>query len=157
MRIGFCWLALAVALAAGGCATQDLALDRRVPVLGVQVGAETEIEAILAEVQWGMQERRKSRVLTHVSRNYQDPAGRRYADLYGYFDTIFSRYRNIRIRRSRPRILVLGDNAHSIERFTTTAEPVNPGLHPPLNMEGEVMAYFRREGGTWRIISWDFP
>lgn len=157
MKTRFHWLVLVVVLTVAGCATEDLRLDWRPPIPGGRIGAEAEIEAILAEVQWGMQERRKPRVLTHVSRNYGDPAGRSYADLYAYFDQIFSRYRNIRIQRSRPRILVLGDYAHSIERFTTTAEPTNPDLHPPLNIDGEVMALLRREGGTWKITSWDLP
>lgn len=157
MKTRFCWLVLVVVLSMTGCAAQDLRLDWRSSIPGGPVGAKAEIEAILAEVQWGMQERRKSRVLTHVSRNYRDPAGRSYTDLYAYLDEIFSRYRNIRIQRNRPRILVLGDHAHSIERFTTTAEPTNPQADPPLELEREVMALFRRQDGTWKITSWDLP
>ena len=157
MKTRFHWLVVMVALGVTGCAGQDVRLDWRPPIPGGRVGAEAEIEAILAEVQWGMQERRKARVLTHVSRSYRDPAGRSYQDLHAYLDQIFSRYRNIRIRRSRPRILVLGDFAHSIERFATTAEPTNPERDPHLETEGEVMAHFRREGGAWKITSWDLP
>jgi len=153
----FHWLVLVMALSVTGCAGQDLRLDWRPSIPGGRVGAEAEIEAILAEVQWGMQERRKSRVLTHVSRNYRDAADRSYADLYAYLDEIFSRYRNIQIRRSRPRILVLGDHAHSVERFTTTAEPINSEADPPMDFDGEVMAHFRREGGSWKITAWDLP
>lgn len=157
MKKRFHWLVLVMVLGVTGCAGQDLQLDWRPPIPGGRVGAEAQIEAVLAEVQWGMQERRKARVLTHVSRNYRDPAGRSYEDLYAYLDQIFSRYRNIRIQRSRPRILVLGDYAHSVERFTTTAEPTNPERDPRLDTDGEVMAHFRREGGAWKITSWDLP
>ena len=157
MKPRFHWLVLVMALSMAACAGHDLGLDWRPPIPGGQVGAEAEIETILAEVQWGMQERRKSRVLTHVSRNYRDPAGRGYENLYAYLDEIFSRYRNIQIRRSRPRILVLGDHAHSVERFTTTAEPTNPEADPPMSFDGEVMAHFRREGDAWKITSWDLP
>ncbi len=140
-------------ICAAGCAPRwDL---DQVPLPGFQASDEEQIRAVLIDVRRGMENRQPFRILAHVSRGYQDPNGRTYQDLYGYFEDFFERYRNIRIERVRPRILVLGDHAQVLDTFATIAEPLDPTVDVPLNVEGQVYIYLDRIDGRWRIVSWD--
>ncbi|HNR36974.1 MAG TPA: hypothetical protein PKO36_17500, partial [Candidatus Hydrogenedentes bacterium] len=94
-------------------------------------------------------------VLAHVSRSYHDAEGRDYAGLQEYLNEIFRKYRTIRITRVVPRITIEANGrAKAVETFGTVAEPVDPRVEPPINMQGQVVVYLTKTDGQWRIVEW---
>ena len=154
-RVPFLGL-VTLAAALMGCAN-TLAIDAPPPIPGFRLSHEEQINAVLSDVRRGMETRQIYRVLAHVSPNYRDGNNHTYEDLAPRFNAFFDRYRNIRIRRARPRIFVLGDYAHAMETFATIADPADPLVDSPLNIEGNVLVYFERAGNRWMITSWEHP
>ncbi len=147
------WLTVLVAVL--GCET-PMRIEAP-PLAGLRATQEDQINAVLNDVQRGLENRQLYRVLAHVSPNYRDGNGHTYDDLPPRFNALFERYRSIQIRRTRPRIFVLGDYAHAVETFGTNAEPRDTMEHSPLNIEGSVVVYFERVGNRWMITSWENP
>ncbi len=146
------WL-MAFCLLAGGCA-QDLA-GVSLPRLGGERASDQEtIAAILDDVHRGMESKRIYKVLAHLSRNYDDTEGRDYEAMRDYLSSIMRGYRHIRVTRTRPRIIVVGDRARAVEAFGTIAEPYEVAGGPPINLQGHVAVYFERAGGQWKIVEW---
>ena len=115
---------------------------------------EEQIAAVLNDVHRGMETKRIYKVLAHVSQNYLDEQGRNYADIREYLQGIMRDYREIRITRGRPRILVYQDRARAVEAFGTIAEPHDPVNGLPVNLQGHVSVYLERIGGAWKIVEW---
>ncbi|MBI2422196.1 MAG: nuclear transport factor 2 family protein [Candidatus Hydrogenedentes bacterium] len=135
-----------------GC-EQQLPVD--IPGLNTaRMTDEQQIAAVLDDVHRGMESKRIYKVLAHVSPSYQDIEGRNYEIMREYLSGIMRDYRNITIRRTRPRILVHGDRARAVETFGTVAEPFNTETTQPLNIQGSLSVYLEREGDEWKIIEW---
>lgn len=115
---------------------------------------EEQIGAVLADVHNGMETQRIFKVLSHVSRDYQDAEGRDYQAIAAYLDDLFMSYESIRIARSRPRIVVEGDRARALETFGTVATPYADSAAPALNLEARVVVYLAKARGRWRIVEW---
>ena len=152
--IGVVW----ILVLAAGCQTSDIAKTPGIKKLGEMTGLtasdEEQIVAVLDDVQRGMQSRSIFKVLAHVSRSYHDEEGRDYAALEAYLNSIFKNYRELQIRRVPPRISVEGDQARAVETFGTMAEPQNPKLEPPVNLQGQVSVFLAKVGGQWQIVEW---
>ena len=145
-------VALVAALSLGGCARQ-MSIIQDVTQLGTS--DEEKIAAVINDVHRGMESRRIYRVLAHVSRDYRDANGRDYAAMEAYFNDLFKRYREIRIKRERPKIAVQGDRAQVLEIYGTTGEAVIPGSSDiPMELQGQVSMILNKEGNDWRIIQW---
>ncbi len=142
--------ALLSAVCIAGCNT--VAVD--LPMLGSKASEEEQIAAILNDVHKGMESRRIYKVLAHVSSNYYDGAGRNYEGIRAYLSDIMRKYRDIRITRARPRILVQGNRARAIEAFGTIAEPFSISEAQPINLQGQVSVYLEKENGVWKIVEW---
>ena len=121
---------------------------------GLQPSEEDLIARVLDDVQRGMESRRIYKVLAHVSRNYYDNEDRDYEALKGYLNAVFKNYREIRITRTAPRIIVDGNTAKAHESFGTIAEPRNSGVDPPVNLQGQVTVDLEKAGGRWMIVEW---
>jgi hypothetical protein len=146
--------AVLVASLSGGCQTPSLPVD--IPLItGPRLSDEQVIEAVLEDVQRGMQERRVYKVLAHVSRNYRDAEGRDYEDIQEYLRRIFELYREIRITRARPEIVVQGYEARVIETFGTQARPFRPEEAPPLQLQGQLAVFLEKVDNRWLIVEWD--
>lgn len=146
-----CFVAAVPLLA--GCAGQRLPVD--IPgITGPKVTDEQLIAQVLDDVHRGMQSRRIYKVLAHVSRSYHDGDGRDYAGVENYLNTLFQKYRVIRIKRVPPRIAVQGDRARVVETYGTIAEPVNAAEDPPISLQGQITVYLEKVGGVWRITQW---
>lgn len=143
-------LVLLVAVCAAGCNTVDVGL----PMLGGKATDEEQIAALLNDVHKGMESRRIYKVLAHVSSNYYDGAGRDHEAIREYLSEIMRKYREIRITRTRPRIVVHGARARAFEAFGTIAEPFDMTDDPPLNLQGQVSVYLEKENGVWKIVEW---
>jgi hypothetical protein len=142
----------------GGCASTAPA---KTPVLaklgeatGLQPGEDEQIAAVLDDVQAGMQTRRIFKVLAHVSRSYHDDEGRDYEAIEAYLNEVFRKYPVIRITRVVPRIIIQADQAQAVETFGTVAEPQDPKIEPPINLQGRVTVHLVKVGGEWQIIEW---
>ena len=146
-----CWVILVLLLPLVACA-------RSIPnisdVPGFGPTEEEQVAAILADVHNGMETQRIFKVLSHVSRDYQDAAGRDYEAIAGYLDDLFKNYESIRIARSRPRIVVEGDRARALETFGTVASPYPDSTAPALNLEARVVVHLTKARGRWKIIEW---
>jgi hypothetical protein len=142
----------------GGCKTTDLAeipaVQKLGQVTGLQPSDEEQIAVVLEDVCRGMQNRQVFKVLAHVSRGYHDAEGRDYEGLQRYLDELFKKYREIRITRVTPRILVDADHARAIETFGTVAEPQDPTREPPINLQGQVAVDLAKIQGQWQIVEW---
>lgn len=127
-----------------------------IPTLGLEkVSDEEKIAAILNDVHAGMESKRVFKILAHVSPDYMDAEGRDYDAIRAYLSTVLKEYRDIKITRTRPRILVDGNLARVLETFGTVAEPLDPSSPtPPINLQGQVAAYLERTGSTWKIVEW---
>lgn len=151
-------LAVALVAASAGCGG-DLAA--RIPGLheikqasGVEPTDEEQIAMLLDDVQRGMQSRQIYKVLAHVSRNYRDEEGRTYSGIETYLNTVFKDYKEIRVTRVVPRIVVQGDRARAVETFGTVAEPQDPQGEPPIHLQGQVTVNLEKTGGRWLIVEW---
>ncbi len=157
------WLIVAAVCAlacAAGCQTHDSVKNPTLNKLGQMSGLmprdEEQIAALLDDVCDGMQSRRIFKVLAHVSRSYHDNEGRDYEALEAYLNEVFKKYKSIRITRVVPRIAVEGNRARAIETFGTVAEPQNPNVDPPLNVQGQVTVTLAKAGGQWQIVEWGY-
>lgn len=136
-----------------GCSKDDIPLDLSGVVPG-KVSDEEQILLVLDEVQRGMESRRIFQVVAHLARSYQDRDGRDYDAMVEYLNTIFENYREIRVRRAKPRILVQGTQARVVETFGTIADPRNPADYPPINLHGQVTLYLEKVDNRWLIVEW---
>lgn len=150
------WLHVLVAVVGVGCCWGcQTPLGFEAPALPVQAQSDEErIAQILQDVQQGMQTKRIYRVIAHVSKNYKDDQGRDYETMRQYLDDLFEDYRTITVRRVNPRVVVQGDEAVAMDTFATRAEPADPTQTAPIDVQGDVSAYFRRENGEWKIVKW---
>ncbi len=147
---GLVVLGLAVTMV--GCQGE---LPVNVPVVSSgQLSDEDQIATMLNDVRDGLQTRRIYKVLAHVSRNYTDPQGRDYDALQRFLVDIFKNYREIRITRVPPRVIVQDGRARVIETFGTRAEPIKPQVNPPINLQGQVNIYLEKVDGEWMITEW---
>ena len=115
---------------------------------------EEQIAALLDDVQRGMQNRSIYKVLANVSRSYHDAEGRDYDALEQHLSEFFKRYRDIRITRVAPNVLVQGDQARAVETFGTTAKPADANRDLELFLQGQVTVNPERVEGKWKIIEW---
>jgi len=115
---------------------------------------EDQIAAIMDDVQRGMQNRSIYKVLAHVARSYHDAEGRDYDALQQDLSDFFKRYKDIRITRVPPNVLVQGNRARVIETFGTTAKPEDPDNDIEIFLQGQVTAYLERIDGRWKIVEW---
>jgi hypothetical protein len=54
-----------------------------------------------------------------------------------------------------PRITIEeGVRARAVETFGTVAEPLDPKLEPPINLQGQVVVNLVKVGGEWQIVEW---
>jgi len=135
-----------------GCQTD---IPMRLPSIpGTAAPDDVQIASLLNDAHRGMQSRRIYQVMAHVSRSYRDAEGRDFAGVQSYLDTVFRRYRQIRITRVPPRIVVAGNQARAVETFGTLAEPVDPSETPPINIQGQVTVYLDKVGDSWKIVEW---
>lgn len=148
-----------IALACGMTMLVAAACQPRLPldfsrIRGEKLSDEEKIALVLDDVQRGIEGRRVYQALAHVSRAYQDREGRDYAALRDDLNLLMRHYRDIRITRTPPSILVQGDRARVIDTFGTNAEAVNPLEYPPVNIHGQVIIILERFGDTWQIVEW---
>jgi hypothetical protein len=129
-------------------------LDRLGQASGLARTDEEKIAAVLDDVQRGMQNKQIYKVLANVSRNYYDSEGRDYNALQADLAEFFKKYREVRITRVTPKIQVQGDYARAIETFGTAAEPNDPAVEPPINLQGQVAVTLEKVGGHWQIVEW---
>jgi hypothetical protein len=140
-----------------GCATNLGLFDgvnRLGQMSGLQWTDEEQITVILDDVHVGMQTRQIYKVLSHVSRNYYDEQGRDYAAMEQYLGEIFKKYKEIKITRVAPRVMVFGATARAIETFGTSADPQDPATEPPIHLQGQVSVNFEKVDGEWKIVEW---
>jgi hypothetical protein len=123
-------------------------------LLSAKLSDEAQIELVLDDVHQGMETRRIYKVLAHVSRNYRDLGGRDYEGIQEYLKEVFASYREIRITRVRPRIIVDGHRARAIETFGTTAKPKDLPDRPFINLQGQVTVYLEKTNEAWQIVEW---
>lgn len=142
-------IALGVLLA--GCAGGGVNLD--IPGLSGKASDEEQIAKLLDDVHLGMETRKVSKIMRHVSPNYLDEEGRDFEGIRDYLDRIMNNYREIEINRSAPRVLVEGDRARVIESFGTTGDP-GSFQTPPVTLQGQVAVYLERTDGGWKIVEW---
>lgn len=146
------WLMLG--LWAAACAGCNSTLPKVVPGLPAELSDEEQIATVLDEVHAGMQSLRPYKVLAHLSPSYLDQEGRDYAAIRDYVTEILRKYRDIRITRVRPLILVQGDRARAIETFGTVAQPYDASKDPVINLQGQVSVYLERVNNQWMIVEW---
>ena len=123
-----------------GCAGGGVNFD--IPGLAGKPSDEEQIGKVLEDVHLGMETRKVSKIMRHVSPNYLDEEGRDLEGIRDYLDRIMNNYREIAISRSAPRILVEGDRARVIESFGTTGDPGNFQT-PPVTLQGQVAALLK--------------
>lgn len=122
--------------------------------VGGGMSDEEQVAYVLEEVQRGIENRRVFQVLAHVSPTYRDRLGRDYNALRDDVVHLLRNYRNIRITRTPPRILVQGDQARVLDTFGTIADSVDPLQYPPVNLHGQVVLLMERFGDKWQIVEW---
>ncbi len=126
-----------------------------IPSISFAKAAEEDmVAAVLDDVQRGIESKRIFKVLAHVSKDYHDQEGRDYAAIQNYLNELFREYRDIRITRTRPRIVVEGLRAKAFETFGTQAKPVNPASGRPIDVQGHVTVFLEKTAGRWQIIEW---
>ena len=123
-------------------------------ITSVRLSDEEQIASELDDVHRGMQSRSIYKVLAHVSRNYHDAEGRDYAALERSLGEFFKRYRDVRITRVAPSVLVQGDYARAVETFGTTARPADAQRDLELFLQGQVTVNLERIEGKWKIVEW---
>jgi hypothetical protein len=121
---------------------------------GQGLSDEEQIAAILDDVQVGMEAERLSKVMAHVSEAYMDEQGRDYAAIRQYLEALFKDYGSVTVRRVNPQVVVQGDEARAVDTFATTAEPMDPTKTPPIDVQGELSVFLRREQAGWKIVKW---
>jgi hypothetical protein len=121
---------------------------------GEQLTDEEQIHLVLDEIQRGLESKRIYRVLSHISRNYEDDEGRDYRALQRELNQKFKQYRDIEITRPRPRLIVQGDRARAVETYGIRAKTTNPIESELLLYEGKATVYLVRVNGAWKVSSW---
>lgn len=145
--------AILLAVVAVGC-DQELPVD--IPGLGGQkMSDEEQIAAVLNDVQQGFESQRIYKVLAHLSRDYRDETGQDYEAVRNFLTDRMKKYREIRITRTRPKILVQGDTARALETFGAVGKPINPVDTPALNLQGQIAVYLEHVGNEWLITGWE--
>lgn len=141
------------ALLLGGCQTPSIPVDMS-RFTGTRISEEEKVALVLEDVRNGMENRRIYQVLANISKNYRDREGRDYEALRAHLNTIMGNYRSFRITRTPPRIKVQGNQARVVESFGSSAEPVNPDLHLPVNLQGQMVVLLEKNDGKWQIVEW---
>lgn len=146
---------IAAAACLGGCATWDVPLQLPIPIERAPSGAndEQQILWVLADVEEGIETQRVYKVLAHVSKRYRDAEGRDYEDIQRYVNRLFKTYWDLRITRSRPRVVVRGARARVVEGFETQGRPTDPN-DEPLSLHGQITVFLEKQGDAWKIIEW---
>lgn len=149
------WAMLLLPVGILACAGCQQALPVDIPGLpGSHLTDEEQIALVLDDVQTGMQTGKIYKILAHLSQSYHDDEGRDFEAMRDYISEILRAYREIKITRAPPRIVVQGERARAMETFGTVAEPLNPAEYPPINLQGQVPVYLERVSGTWYITEW---
>ena len=125
-----------------------------IPIINPRLTDEEQILRVLDEVWRGMESQRIYQIMSNVSRSYKDRDGRDYDALAAYLNKVFEEYRNIKIARVKPRILVQGNQARAVETFGTIAKPEPRSEYPPIDLHGQVTVYFEKVDGRWFIVEW---
>lgn len=125
-----------------------------IPVINPKLTDEEQIMRVLDEVWRGMEARRIYQVMAHVSRSYQDRDGRDYDALAAYLNKVFDEYREIKIARVKPRVIVQGNQARAVETFGTIAGPDARSGYPPIDLHGQVTVFLEKVDGRWLIVEW---
>jgi hypothetical protein len=123
-------------------------------VSGNRMSDEEQISLLLDDVQTGMESGKIYKILAHVSQSYHDEEGRDFEAIRNYLSEILRAYRDIKVTRAPPRIVVQGDRARAMETFGTVAEPLNTAEYPPINLQGQVPVYLERVNGKWYVTEW---
>lgn len=144
---------LAVAAVISGC-PQQIPEMPEIPIINPKLTDEEQVLRVLDEVWRGMESRRIYQIMSNVSRSYKDRDGRDYDALAAYLNKVFEEYRNIKIARVKPRILVQGNQARAVETFGTIAKPDPRSEYPPIDLHGQVTVYFEKVDGRWFIVEW---
>ncbi len=152
MKLRWVLVAGLLALWTAGCAKDMSSLKAQLPRVGAS--DEERVAAVLDEVAAGMESRRIYQILAHVSSSYLDQEGRDYEAIREYLSYILRSYVEIKVTRTRPKILVLGDRARAVETFGTIAQPRDGRKDPPINLQGQVAVYLERADNTWQIVEW---
>ncbi|HIJ65092.1 MAG TPA: hypothetical protein HPP77_04005 [Candidatus Hydrogenedentes bacterium] len=121
---------------------------------GAKMSDEEQIAVVLDDVRRGAESRRIYKVLAHLSPGYLDAQMRDYQAARDELQRLFSSYREIRITRVRPRIIVQGTRARAIETFGIVAEPVNQEVGLPVSINGQAEVHFEKTNDVWQIIGW---
>ena len=147
-----CWVVvLLAAMAVLGCTTP---ISVELPAVGTSKATdEDQILRVLDDVHRGMESQRIFRVLAHVSQSYRDAEGRDYKGIQKYLGTVFEQYREIRITRVQPNIVIRSNRALAVETFGTSAVPADSDGRS-LNLQGQVNVYLEKIDGTWKVIEW---
>ena len=154
MRMRRLILCVALPLLACGCASNG-SLPVSIPGFS-QSSDEEQVIKVLDKAHAGIQARSLGRVMAQVSPEYQDAAGRDYEALRKALGRLIKDYRQIDIKRTRPQVFIEGEQAKAIETFGTIAEPADSGKTPPLNFQGQVSVYLKKETNGWKIVEWGF-
>lgn len=148
-------LVIGLALALGGC-PGSASMFELPSIPGVTAGRVDErdrVTQVLDDIHRGIEQRRVFKVLAHLSRTYFDEEGRDYDTLRNLITTWLNDYREIRVTRPRPRVVVQGDRARAIETFGLQAKPVNPNDDRLVALQGQVTVHLDKMGNTWQIVS----
>jgi hypothetical protein len=155
------WLAPVLVLTAAGCASREVPeFVQRLPGVGKpKLTNEEQIaavlnDAVLNDMQNGMQHGRVFTVISHVSSQYKDAAGRDYNKLRDYVAGLLKTYREIRITRAGTRIAIEGDTARVTESFGTVAIPYDINNNETRNLHGQLSVRFAKEGNAWKVVEW---
>ncbi len=119
---------------------------------GMKSNDDAQILAVLSEVQKGMETRRISKIIPHISVDYYDRQGRDYDAIIAYLKEVMKQYRDINLTRGNPRLAVQGNRARVVDVFSMRAQPTLKGL--PVNLQGQVMIYFEKQDNQWKIVEW---
>lgn len=148
-------LVIGLALALGGCpdAVSTLELPSIPGVTTGRVDERDRVMQVLDDIHRGIEQRRVYKVLAHLSRTYFDEEGRDYDTMRSLVTMWLNDYRDIRVTRPRPRVVVQGDRARAVETFGLQAEPTNPNDERLVALQGQVTIHLERMGTTWQVVS----
>ena len=154
-------LVCAVLCAACCCGCEALSGRLQIPWLSKTISSapsdRDQIAGVLDAVAKGIEVRGVYRVLAHVSKAFHDKQGRDYPAVQRVLRDFFRDYRNIRVQRATPRIVVRGAHAEVMETFVTAADPANPAKSSPFSLERQVLIRFEKKNNHWLVTSWENP
>jgi len=125
-----------------------------IPVINPKLTEEEQIMLVLEDVWRGMEARRIYQVMANVSRSYQDREGRDYDAIAAYLNKVFDEYRQIKIARVQPRVIVQGSQARAVGTFGTIAQPDPRSESPPIDLHGQVTVFLEKVDSRWLIVEW---